>query len=364
MPAVGFRVQLTELTPTTHLITFIGDLGAASTHVIRQALADHIGPGRQLLVDLSRADRVERTASALPGQCVVITGGRQLPGSVSTASTIDEARAILAAQGHPLPVVEDSERTTSELDIRTLRNRALIADALDIIQQRYDQPTAEDAFALLGQASQRHNVPVRILAAAVLRVPAPKGTTWFPGRLKAPQPPLSFPAGPAAARTVRNVLRSLLTVVMRATDANSGDAQSVAPLDDGLVLESQQGMPDELVRDFSWIALADSTPCTRAYRDRAHVDADITTTETISEEAREALLSHGIRRMYSTPLLALSGRCLGVISTHHADTAGLHDGVVQVVDRLATETGRWLYWHRKTVVFDALERLHQLATAE
>src|SRR5690606_21057014 len=194
--------------PSDH---FIGDLGAASTHVIRQALADHIGPGRQLLVDLSRADRVERTASALPGQCVVITGGRQLPGSVSTASTIDEARAILAAQGHPLPVVEDSERTTSELDIRTLRNRALIADALDIIQQRYDQPTAEDAFALLGQASQRHNVPVRILAAAVLRVPAPKGTTWFPGRLKAPQPPLSFPAGPAAARTVRNVLRSLLT---------------------------------------------------------------------------------------------------------------------------------------------------------
>lgn len=365
MPSAGLRVRITELSPTTLLITFVGDLGAASAAVIRQVLSDYGRPGRHLLVDVSHAERPERTAPVLPaaeGDCVVITGGRPLTSPVPTVATVAEARAMLATEGLEPPSAT-TDRPTTELDLRALRNRALVADAIDVVRHRYDLPGPESAFTALARASQQHNVPVRILAAAVLRAPAPTGPTWFPGRRKTPQPPLSFPAGPQAARTVRSVLRSLLAVVIRATDAAGGSAQSIAPLDDGLALECQHGMPETPVRDFAWIALTDPTPCARAHRARVRVDADLSTGTEISPVVQHALLAHGVRRICSTPLCASSGRSLGVVSTHHADTADLDDDVVRMVDGLAGETGHWLDWHRRTVVFDALERLHQLAGA-
>lgn len=355
--SASFRVQLTVLSPTARMITLIGDVGADDALVVRQAVADNAGPGLQLVVDLSRTGEVDSTALAsVASRCIVVADGLELPGAHTVVATVDEAQALVVPNGNGSTGVD-----ASELDIRTLRNRALIAEALELLRARYGLPDAGAAFGLLSRASQGHNVPVRTLAASVLRIAAPEGPTWFPGRRKGPEPETGFAAEPQHSHTPRGVLRGLLLAVLELTGLDCGYAQSVAPLDGGLVLEADRGLTEPLTDLFGYVPLTADSACARAHRERARVVvADLATDPTFGEETRDVLLAAGVKSAHCTPLITPDGRSLGAVSTlHSGPVPSMLDDALDAIDVAAGEAGRWLDWYQRTVVLDALENLHQ-----
>ncbi|WP_037870928.1 ANTAR domain-containing protein, partial [Streptomyces sp. SPB074] len=128
---------------------------------------------RRLLRLVADAGRSPGTGPALP---LVLTGAPSAPG---------EAEAAPAGPG-----------TAAELrDLRAnLRTRPLIAQTQGVLQERYGLPDADTAFDLLRAGSQRHNVKLRTLASVFLSAPRPAehSPQWFPGRTRAPAPPLAF----------------------------------------------------------------------------------------------------------------------------------------------------------------------------
>jgi anti-anti-sigma regulatory factor len=70
------------------------------------------------------------------------------------------------------------------------RTSGIIGIAQGILIARYLLPAPADAFALLRAASQHCNVPLRVVASAVVTAPPPlTAQLWFPGRPGAPRRP-------------------------------------------------------------------------------------------------------------------------------------------------------------------------------
>jgi len=75
-----------------------------------------------------------------------------------------------------------------------LQTRPVIEGATAVLQDRYRCPDDDRAFALLRESSQRHNIKLRTLAAAVLttRPPKPGSPVWFAGRRRYRPPAITF----------------------------------------------------------------------------------------------------------------------------------------------------------------------------
>ncbi|MFF9119831.1 hypothetical protein ACF09Y_30365 [Streptomyces massasporeus] len=81
-------------------------------------------------------------------------------------------------------------------------------------------------------------------------------------------------------------------------------------------------------------------------------------------QARRAILAAGSRACHSVPLTTESGLCVGMVSAHVDRTLGaLTTTQTQTLDTVGCQAGRWLAWHDRTVVLDALEYLHTLGRA-
>ncbi len=66
----------------------------------------------------------------------------------------------------------------------------MIGVAQGILLARYELPGPDAAFTLLREGSQRHNLPLRVLASAVVTAPPPQsGTRWFTARSAHLPPP-------------------------------------------------------------------------------------------------------------------------------------------------------------------------------
>jgi GAF domain-containing protein len=238
-----------------------------------------------------------------------------------------------------------------------MRARIHIAAALRLLCERYGLPDTRTAFDLVRAASQRHNVPVRVLAGAVLDTRAPDGSMWFPGRRPQAEPELPFPTLDTPGATLGRALDAVLEL----TRAHLGSAQSVDPFHGGLNLERQRGFDPDFADTFATVAAG--TVCTHAFDTRQQtVVADLSSDPRLAGSAQTPLLEAGVRAVQSTPLLTADGDCVGVISTHYPDALGLPGtGVLRHLTDVAAEVGGWLAWYRRTVVFDALEHVHQQA---
>ncbi|MFJ8596207.1 hypothetical protein [Streptomyces sp. NPDC093598] len=66
----------------------------------------------------------------------------------------------------------------------------------------------------------------------------------------------------------------------------------------------------------------------------------------------------------SVPLTTASGLCVGMVSAHmDRPLHGLTAAQTKALDTVGGQAGRWLAWHDRTVVLDALEHLHALGRA-
>ncbi|SDJ55078.1 GAF domain-containing protein [Streptomyces indicus] len=150
---------------------------------------------------------------------------------------------------------------------------------------------------------------------------------------------------------------------MAITGTDMGNVQLPDPHTRGLRLERHAGLSEEFV---DYFALVDGpgTACAAAETEVAlRTVHDMHTDPVFSEGARRAVLEAGSRACHSIPLVGTDGRCVGMVSAHlAAPTAELTAAQVRALTAIGGQAGRWLGRHQETVVRDALEYLHALAT--
>ncbi|MFI1566668.1 ANTAR domain-containing protein [Streptomyces sp. NPDC020490] len=265
------------------------------------------------------------------------------------------------AAGH-----EELERLRAELrDVRArLRVRPMISQVQGILQERYALPDGESAFALMQRASQRYNIRLRTLADTLLAAPRPDpgADFWFPRRSRSPEPALRFPEARRTGAGNRGaVLSAVLSQALAVAGTDMGNVQVVDRAMGGLRIEKHTGLSADFVDFFGYVG-EDGTSCAEAARDVTQITVrDVETYPVFTEPAREAILAAGSRACHSTPLTTDSGLCLGMVSAHFdRPVEGLTGTQLKALDVMGAEAGRWLAWHDRTVVLDALEHLHVL----
>ncbi|MFI8998695.1 ANTAR domain-containing protein [Streptomyces sp. NPDC053542] len=272
-------------------------------------------------------------------------------------------------QEQALELEQEIERLHAKVrDLRgKVRTHPMIAQAQGVLQERYGLRDGQAAFALLRNASQQHNVKLRSLASAVLNAPRPKSGTarWFPDRIRTRPPKL--PALPQVNGDDTNrsaVISAVLHQSMTLSDTSMGNVQLADRQAGGLRIEDHHGLNEEFVEYFDVVG-KEGTSCALAARNVTRVTVtDVATDPVFTEEARRKILQAGSRAAHSTPLTTANGVCLGMVSTHHDRPQQLlAPAQAHALDRIGDQAGRWLAWHHRTIVLDALEHLHRTATA-
>ncbi|MFH8748078.1 ANTAR domain-containing protein [Streptomyces rimosus] len=294
--------------------------------------------------------------------------------SPSSAYVPDAAAVAPSANGGPDGSRDDSpeDGRQAELDrlrreVRDLRGKLvahpLVSQAQGMLQERYRLPDAESAFELMKRCSQQHNLKLRALASAVVSVPRPDDDRglWFPGRSGRMPPALRFLPGHRPDKVNRStVLKQVLHQALSVTDTTMADLQTLEPAI-GLRMEQHRGLSEEFLDHFA--VVEEGTPCSLAARRRVRVVSDVTTDRTLSEPAREMILAVGSRTVHSMPMLSAAGRTVGVYSLHlPGRRQELTRAQATALDGLGAEAGRWLDWHQRTIMLDALEELHRRGT--
>lgn len=365
----SLRGEVYLLPDTVCVLSLSGELDAVAAPVLAQVFAHDIEPAQDVVIDVSGASLVSAAAigvlceftgavSDRNRRAVVVATGLSADmlvlASPSTLTVVAAVRDALHLIGLDRDIALPVPR---RVDVRRMHVRANIAKTLDVVCERYRVDTPDTAFALLTAASQRHNVPIRLLAGALLDVREPSGGQWFPGRRRQAAPRLPFKPGSTPGSTMARAL----DLMMASTCSRFGSAQTVDPFHAGLSLDHQRGFEPDFVETFAQVT--DGTACSLAYHTREQtVVADIATDDRLRGTDQTNLLNARVRAVQSTPLLAPSGHCLGVISTHYSDRADLPPAAeLSHVQTVAEQVGGWLDWYRRTVVFDALEDLHAQA---
>jgi hypothetical protein len=267
------------------------------------------------------------------------------------------------------PERAELERLRAEVRDLRARSRAhpLISQAQGMLQERYALPDAEGAFTLMRQVSQRFNVKMRTLAGVLVTTPRPDGRTalWFPRRVRRPEPALGLlPDDPAGGRSRGAVLGAVLDRTLAVVGTGMGNVQTVDRVRGGLRIERHTGLTQDFVDFFEHVGEA-GTSCAKAARDLAQVTVrDVASDPVFTEPARAAILAAGSEACHSVPLTSATGLCVGMVSAHvDHSLPELRPSQLKTLDALGAEAGRWLAWHERTVLLDALEYLHALGRA-
>ncbi|MFJ9821502.1 GAF and ANTAR domain-containing protein [Streptomyces sp. NPDC101151] len=250
-----------------------------------------------------------------------------------------------------------------------LRNRMLahgpVSTAQGILMERYRLRTVRQGFELLRRSSQQHNIKLHTLVDAVIRIPGPgrEAAVWFPGRARTSPPPLPglrLADGNGHSAAQGTVLGSALSRVLDITGTSMGNVQLAES--NLLRLTRHCGLDRQFTDHFAFVD-GPGTSCGQAAEARQQVTVhDVATADVFDAQSRYVILHAGSRACHSLPVVDEQNALLGVISSHHPrPLAGFTRAQLDALQTTAATVGRWLSWHRRTIVFDALEHLHTTA---
>jgi GAF domain-containing protein/anti-anti-sigma regulatory factor len=379
------------------VICLVGDLDAEICSQLGQELKQYLeqaaGRGQRLVIDIAGVRSVsaaacralQLTTGHLAREPVLmIAGPPAVHGVLESAhltgirlhETLAEALASLPRPPAPQsslgawqlgdPSVEGDSLREEVFGLRAkARTNGLIGIAQGVLVERYDLTGPTVAFALLRSASQQFNVPLRVVASAVVTAPQPtSGSQWFPGRAThAPRPDIGFLHAYGGDATDRgHVLAAALHEAFALSDADGAEMHLTDPAqDDALFLEQHRGLGSAY---WDRVALVTDAPvvCVRAQRRGEAVSVpDIAADPDLAAHpAGRALLALGSHAVHSMPLITADGHCTGTVTLHRAEPGiWLTGGQRQRLGALMTDIAAWRSWYRRTVVLDALEYLHQ-----
>ncbi|MEU4084374.1 ANTAR domain-containing protein [Streptomyces aureus] len=397
-PVTGRRelntsLMVQQVTDRVEVLCLSGVLDTEGAAALGRELAGRLGstpPERRLILDLTGLrllsaagiqvlDTHTRHLSHRPVFVVVAAPHAREIFSIAPApglrvcATLDAALASLPDVA--LPAAVEATDTAEVLSEEVLgpraeaRTGAVIGMAQGILLERYGLVDSQTAFDLLRQASQHHNVPLRVLASALVTAPAPTtpSAEWFPGRLPAP-PPSSYllATGEQQAFDRGQLLRALVHEVVTVAEADAAEIHLVDPaMRNSLVLEAHSGL-DAPYRDHVAQVNDPRTVPGRARLCGEPVQvADVLSDPALGASDEDRLLpATGSRSLYSIPALSEDGECVGTITVHSTRPGTwLTDVQVSSLRTLAEGLARWHSWYRRTVVLDALEYVHTHAHA-
>ncbi|MFE3032378.1 ANTAR domain-containing protein [Streptomyces canus] len=245
------------------------------------------------------------------------------------------------------------------------RTTALIGMAQGMLVERYGLSGPDAAFDLLRKGSQHYNLPLRVLASALLTAPPPHTDgTWFPGRTTHTPPPTAgfLSAHGVAAADRRQVLVTALHEAVARCEADAAEVHLTDPAqDDVLFLEEHHGLHAGY---WDQVALVTGPPlvCARAQLELGPVTVpDVATDLALADHpAGHVLLAAGSRAVHSHPLITADGHCTGTVTLHWGKPGSwLTSTQERRLDSLTAEMAAWRSWYRRTVVLDALEYVHR-----
>lgn len=389
-PVAGFR------THGVQLVRLAGALDGSRAAGIARELPRHVEAaralGQPLVLDLAdvtllaapaaaaldaatrRAAGVTVAAAAPDPQIREALARTLLPG-VRVHTTVADALAALApgpatathAEPQPQP-----EGTLAGLraEIYGLRARArshgLIDVAQGVVLARYGLPEPRAAFALLRQVSQAHNVPLRVLASAVVTAPPPPDAgPWFAGRRRVPPPAAPF----LTARSCRPDERgkALQAAVDEAVERTGADAAALHLTDraqgGALVLEAHRGLSAAYCDAYAHVVSATSAVA-RACEGGLPVTDVESAPDPGGAPGPDAALPAGPHTVHAVPVAAPGVPCAGTLSVQQAaPDAAPAPGVPAALQALAADVAVWLSWYHRAILLDALELLHARAAA-
>lgn len=189
----------------------------------------------------------------------------------------------------------------------------------------------EEAFDLLRRASQRFNIPVRVLAARLVH------GEQRPGPQAAPVLPAPSPDG-GAAPALGALLDQVLAFALTLLHAERGNIQLADPDTGALRIAAQRGFGPEFVEYFADVT-DDGSACGRAARHHAQVVITDVTTDPGFAPHREIALASGFRAVQSTPLVNQAGHLVGMLSTHYPQPTTPPSSDLQELSRFGVLAG-------------------------
>jgi GAF domain-containing protein len=188
----------------------------------------------------------------------------------------------------------------------------------------------EEAFDLLRRASQRFNVPVRVLAARLAH------------RVQRPVPqaaPVLYEA--ARAPALGALLDEVLAFALTLLHAERGNVQLADPATGTLRIAAQRGFGPDFLEYFAAVT-DDGSACGRAAQQHAQVViADVTTDPGFAPH-RDIALASGFYAVQSTPLVNRAGHLVGMLSTHYPRPTTLPHRDLQIISRFGAQAGESL----------------------
>ncbi|MFF4895396.1 ANTAR domain-containing protein [Streptomyces sp. NPDC001068] len=256
------------------------------------------------------------------------------------------------------PADAEERRVTDERNRRLAR--AGVARAEELLLTYYRLGSREESFGLLRDASQRFNLKLHTLAAAVVRLPAPGATDprWVAGRPHGGPPPVpALRLDGTRPLSQGAVLDPALRRTLHITGTRMGNVQLVE--NRLLRLVRHTGL-NQRFTDFFTFVDSGTTACAQAAEEARQVTVkDVAACDLFDERSRETILQAGSRACHSVPLVSPKGAVVGMISAHHEHPLSeLAPAQLAELEQLGREVGRWLLWHHNTVVIDALNHLH------
>jgi hypothetical protein len=189
----------------------------------------------------------------------------------------------------------------------------------------------DEAFDLLRRASQRFNLPVRVLAAQLVRGVQPLGprvAQMLHGALGDPH------ATPTLGALLDEVLEFALTLLR----AERGNVQLADPATGALRIAAQRGFGAEFLAYFATVT-DDRSACGRAAQHHAQVVITDVITDPGFAPHREIALASGFRAVQSTPLVNRAGHLVGMLSTHYDRPTTPPRRDLQIVSRFGALAG-------------------------
>jgi len=218
--------------------------------------------------------------------------------------------------------------------------RAAQLDTVPVIEQAKSILMAQhgcgpdEAFDLLRRASQRFNIPVRILAARLAHSadhPEPQAAQALHKALRDSR----------AAPTLGALLDEVLEFALTLLHAERGNVQLADPATGALRIAAQRGFDPEFVEYFATVT-DDGSACGRAAQKHTQVVITDVTTDPGFAPHREIALASRFRAVQSTPLVSRTGLLVGMLSTHYPKPTTLPRRDLQIVSRFGALVGESL----------------------
>ncbi|BBY17211.1 ANTAR domain-containing protein [Mycolicibacterium litorale] len=242
-----------------------------------------------------------------------------------------------------------------------LISHATVRNAVARLQDDHRLTDPDTAFRALLTISQRYDVKLRHLSAAVVNTEAATRSTT-----SGPAPALSFSLrGRGDAPKRADVLADLLTTAVDLFSAPAGAVQLRDAMHGGLCIESHTGLSEQFRHHFSYVELDGSAAgYATGHCEVVRVD-DVAISSLYNLIDMEVLAQSGIQAELAVPMCDEDGRNWGAVTVmFDSPRPRIDPFAVEMLHGHADSCAQWLRWYDNAVMPMLVDAVHDVAAGQ